>query len=403
VTDDKAQPSAGAGYPQDQLATAFVTALTHEDPATQQRAEERLSRWRQVLAGMADHRLAIGSRTPVAGFPAWVTPQVVRGGFATGAAAAGGPLAPHETEFVRRASVPADRRVLFCHHLTDAGIAELDALLDSGRYEIAVPEQAALLTVAWLLRAGDRLAAPAVLEEIQPFAGRLDFAPRPTDMPPPDGPLVHRRRRGVPGSPRHAAVRHRQAADAARPTYHALAQLLVARLTMLPSEAGLPGTGELTAPVTEAEAARTRVPAGTPIPEVLRRVVDRALSAPVTVLVERGISPLRRSWPNSSLSWWPPRWPWPTTTPRCARSWPRSTERSPSGGRCCCSTSSTRCGPRTALGAGRDAVPADVGRRHRPRTRHFGPAQRTESWPQTSSRAPSPASSCGPPKAPAAC
>ncbi len=68
----------GRGYPLGQLAKAFVTAANHEDAETRRRAEERLRRSEQALSGMADGRLTIGSRTPVACLPAWVTPQVVR-------------------------------------------------------------------------------------------------------------------------------------------------------------------------------------------------------------------------------------------------------------------------------------------------------------------------------------
>ncbi len=134
MSDDKAGPRAGRGYPLGQLAKAFVTAASHEDAETRRRAEERLRRWEQVLSGMADGRLTIGSRTPVACLPAWVTPQVVRGGFATGAAAAGGTLLAHETRAARRARVAPDRRALFAYYLTEPGLAALNQLLDTGRY-----------------------------------------------------------------------------------------------------------------------------------------------------------------------------------------------------------------------------------------------------------------------------
>ncbi|MBY8878269.1 hypothetical protein [Actinacidiphila acidipaludis] len=62
-------------YPRGELARAFLTAVTHQDPKVRRSAEERVDRWREVLAGMADGTLAIGSRTPVNGLPAWVTPQ----------------------------------------------------------------------------------------------------------------------------------------------------------------------------------------------------------------------------------------------------------------------------------------------------------------------------------------
>ncbi|KUN58274.1 hypothetical protein AQJ46_43535 [Streptomyces canus] len=185
-----APPSYAAG----RLAKAFMTALTHEDPDTRRRAEVRGQRWREVLVGMAAGRLTIGSRTPVAGFPAWVTPEVLRGGFATGTASAAGPLQPYETETARSFGVPAERRAIFAHCLTEPGFTWLWALLDGGRYRIDVPEEAALLTMAWLVRHGETDAALDLLAELEPFADRLRFLPRPTDRPAPDtGTDVHRR------------------------------------------------------------------------------------------------------------------------------------------------------------------------------------------------------------------
>ncbi|HXV94419.1 MAG TPA: hypothetical protein VD813_14030, partial [Pseudonocardia sp.] len=193
-----AQPSmqAGRAYPLGQLAKAFRTASGHEDAGTRERAETRVRQWAGVLRGMVDGTLTIGSRTPVRGLPEWVTPAVVRGGFATGSAAAGGPLRPHERETADRAGVRADRRALFAHHLTEPGLAELTRMLDDGRYRIVVPEEAALLTVAWLLRAGDRSAALALLDVLEPFAGRLGFAPRPGDAPAGDPAVVFRETAG---------------------------------------------------------------------------------------------------------------------------------------------------------------------------------------------------------------
>jgi hypothetical protein len=179
------------GYVGGELAKAFVTALTHEDAKTRRRAEKRVERWRSVLAGMAEGTVRVGSRAPVAGLPAWVTPEVVRGGFATGAAAAGGPLLPYEREAADRAGVAAERCALFAHYVTDAGLAELNALLD-GAYDVVLPEEAALLFVAWLLQAGDRLGALSLLETIAPFTDRLRFAPRPASAPAPEASMVWR-------------------------------------------------------------------------------------------------------------------------------------------------------------------------------------------------------------------
>ncbi|MFC8094426.1 hypothetical protein [Streptomyces sp. NPDC057301] len=419
--DDNAeqQPlTAAAAYPAAQLAKAFTTALTHEDADTRRRAEERGQRWRAVLAGMAAGRLTAGSRTPVAGLPAWVTLEVVRGGFATGTASAGGPLQPYETEAARQFGVPAERHALFAHCLTDAGLAWLWARLDSGRYEIGVPEEAALLTMAWLVRHGETDAALDLAAELEPFADQLRFLPRPTDAPAPAsgaaeaGAAVHRytvsdsvdtlirrrpnaavetqrealavwqpfgdamlvhwletardgrvlelapdtdwlargaalldryrmlaaehtrctkhrnprqnlgilrgaleetvagrpldarrlgllrhavdsmvRRRGLPGSAPHTALRREQARQAALPSHHALAQLMLRRLAELPQDSGIIEVPPLLTPVTEQEAHETGLPTGAEVPPVIRQVVESALSAPIGTLVERGVVP----------------------------------------------------------------------------------------------------------------
>ncbi|MEW2581325.1 hypothetical protein [Streptomyces syringium] len=196
MNDNEQQPvTTHPGYVAHQLAQALVTAQTHEDDDTRRRAEARVRRWSGVLSGLADGTLTAGSRTPVAGLPAWVTPEVVRGGFATGEASAGAPLLECEREAARRAGVPAQRSALFAHALTDAGLAELHALLDSGAYEVSLPEEAALLTVAWLVRSGDRLGALTLLETLEPFADQLRFTPRPRpgrDTAVAEGPVVHR-------------------------------------------------------------------------------------------------------------------------------------------------------------------------------------------------------------------
>ncbi|SES28616.1 hypothetical protein SAMN04487983_104043 [Streptomyces sp. yr375] len=429
-TDQQHPAQANPGYASGQLAAALRTALTHDDPDTRHRAAQRQHAWRSVLAGMANGLLAIGSRTPVKGLPAWVTPEVLRGGFATGEPSAGGPLTAYETEAARRAGVPQDRRALFAHWLSEAGLAQLYDLLDSGRYEVTVPEEAALLTVAWLARAGETDAALALVEELAPFAGRLRFAPRPTTHPAPDADAVHRRtvaeagdtlvrrrvnqavetqrealavwqpfgdellahwlktadqtideapdktgggelpersalvwtrvpdpawhersaelllryrdlarrhtlctkhrkpkenlailrgaleetvagreldarrlgllrhavasmvrRRGLPGSAELQALRREQAAQAALPSHHALAQLVLGRLTGLEQDTGVAEIAPLLAPVSEDEALVTGLPVGAAVPAGVRRPVEAALSAPLGTLVERGVVP----------------------------------------------------------------------------------------------------------------
>ncbi|MPY35720.1 hypothetical protein FNH09_32165 [Streptomyces adustus] len=397
-----------------ELARAFTTALTHHDRQVRAGAEERVERWRKVLAGMADGTLTVGSRTPVAGLPAWVTPQVVRGGFATGTPAASGPLLAHEAAAAHRAGLPAERRALFAHALTTTGLAELTDLLESGGYAVELPEEAALLTVAWLADRGETATALELLDVLAPFADRLRFLPQPVPSatsgsdsgivfrwtiaevrrrlhqrrphagiaamnealtvwnpfadellehwlktvrngrvlaraPKPEwrqraaallgryralaaehtccgkhrrpkensfilrtaledlvagGDLDARRRglvqhavdamvrrRGVPGTPEHAALRARQAADAARPTHHAMAQLVAERLADLPPDTGTPQARTFTVAVTPAEYEATGLPVGADVPEPIARLVHRALAADVPTLIAAGVVP----------------------------------------------------------------------------------------------------------------
>ncbi len=65
-------------------------------------------------------------------------------------------------------------------------------MLDSGRYEVRLPEDAAVLTAAWLLRAGDRAAALDVIEQVAAVADRLRLLPRESRATV-SGDLVHRR------------------------------------------------------------------------------------------------------------------------------------------------------------------------------------------------------------------
>ncbi|MGW5640723.1 hypothetical protein, partial [Streptomyces sp. NPDC003832] len=402
-----------SSYPQAQLAKAFTTALNHQDADTRHRAGVRAQRWRQVLAEMAAGRLSIGSRAPVAGLPSWVTPEVVRGGFVTGTAVAGGPLHSYEMEAAGSFGVPAERGALFVHCLTAPGLAWLWAQLDSGTYRVDVPEEAALLTVAWLVRHGRTDAALDLVAELRPFADRLRFLPRLATGPATDPTAaVHRRtvrdtvrtlqgrqpnaavetqrealavwqpfgdellvhwlhtvrdgqvlelvpdsdwltrgeallgryrllasehtrctkhrdpkgnlgilraaleetvagrplearqlgllqhavtsmvrRRGLPGSDAHTDLRRRQREQAALPSHHALAQLVLRRLSMLPQEAGVSDVGPLVASVSEAENRDCGLPVGAEVPAVIRQVVEGALSAPLGTLVERGVIP----------------------------------------------------------------------------------------------------------------
>jgi hypothetical protein len=399
----------GGAYPFAQLARASLTASSHEDEGARARARERAAKWMSVLTGMASGRLGIGSRTPVAGLPAWVTPEVVRGGFATGNAAAGGKPELWERRLADRLGIQLNRGAIFAHFLTEEGLAELTGMLDGGGYRVRVPEEAALPIVAWLVRAGETERALALVETLAPLSGRLRFAPKPAEPDPVDASIVWRepagkaktklerrrpdarvetmretltvwnpfadallahwletvqhgrvaaafpdgwaergkallgryealarqhtlatkhrnpkenlailrtaleeqlrggglsprragllqhavdamvRRRGTPGAPEHAALRARQAADAALPTHHAIARVVVRRLAALPAERGVETVDPLLAPVTAEEAEESGIPAATEIPPSIARPVRRTLAGTPERLIEEGL------------------------------------------------------------------------------------------------------------------
>lgn len=191
---DQDETRASPAYALGQLAKAFTTSTSHEDPATRERARVKVEAWRKVVEGMLSGALAVGTRTPVPGAPAWATLEVVQGGFATGELAAAGPLRPHEEQLLARLSLARDgreRASLNAYFLSDAGFEELVSRLRSGRYRVEVPEEGALLVVAWLVERGQVDTARAVLQEIAPLLGRVRFFPVPHDEPLVASSLVH--------------------------------------------------------------------------------------------------------------------------------------------------------------------------------------------------------------------
>lgn len=183
-------------YAAGQLARALTTASTSEDAGTRQRADARVSAWLSSIEAMASGRVSVGSRAPVRGLPPWVTLQVLRGGFASGRASAGGPLEHDELARIERLGLARSRQALFASYLTDAGLVELGALLESRAYVVQLPEDAALLTVAALVRAGNRSGALELLETLRPFAASLRFMPRHGPAPTQQPDHVHRRSAG---------------------------------------------------------------------------------------------------------------------------------------------------------------------------------------------------------------
>jgi hypothetical protein len=162
----------GEGYAFEQLRRAVAHAGE---------GSTRAARWRALLDGMADGIVSVGSRTPVADTPAWVTLEVLHGGFASGRHLAEAPLRHDEQEVL--AALPADapgstdRERLNLYYLSDAGQEILLDALITGAYHVGIPEHAALLTVTWLLVNGHHAAALDVVAELRPLMHRLRFTP----------------------------------------------------------------------------------------------------------------------------------------------------------------------------------------------------------------------------------
>jgi hypothetical protein len=152
---------------------------------------EKARGWSEVLSGILTGELTIGSRKPVQGMPVWATPQVLRGGFATGAYAAGGALLPHELTLAKELKIASTdiatvRSALNRWFLSDDGLSRLSAWIEAQRYEADTPEEMALVCVT-LLADPDPETAKAILGKIAPYFDRLRFYPRPRNSSRPEG------------------------------------------------------------------------------------------------------------------------------------------------------------------------------------------------------------------------
>jgi hypothetical protein len=119
--------------------------------------------------------------------PAWMTLEVVTGGFATGNLIAGGPLLPFESNLLGDRSpandLGSDRKWLNSWFLSEEGLNQLLEQLDSGYYEIAAPEEGALLAFAWLMKNQHVGVASELLDTISPYFDQVRFYPRPSSTP----------------------------------------------------------------------------------------------------------------------------------------------------------------------------------------------------------------------------
>ena len=187
---DFSRPSAAnPGYAQWQIHKLLATEASHRDAATRDRAKQKIAKWEAVLNGMQSGEISVGSRSPIEGLPNWLTLEVITGGFATGALSAGGPLLDFERDLLVRIAPDSDisdvsdpdRTCLNVWYLTEQGFDELLSLLDTGQFQIDVPEEGALMTIAWLTRHGDVSIAKQLIEQLSPFFGQVRFYPRPAE------------------------------------------------------------------------------------------------------------------------------------------------------------------------------------------------------------------------------
>jgi hypothetical protein len=195
IEADEAEPAGvNPGYAAFQFARALTTSEEHEDAATRERAKARISKWEGILRNILSGTVEYGSRTPVEGAPAWATLEVATGGFATGELLASGPLQEHERKLLESlGEIPAGepRRALNAYFLTDAGLAQLRDRLQTGCYDVGVPEEGALLVVAWLVKSGYAEEARTLVELLVPFFSKLRFYPIQLDRPRRFGSRVH--------------------------------------------------------------------------------------------------------------------------------------------------------------------------------------------------------------------
>lgn len=193
-TRNEGSHSANPLYGVDQLRRALDALGRASTEEAISNAEARTRKWGDVLSGMADGTLSIGTRTPVSGTPAWVTLEIAQGGFATGKFVAEGPLLPHEVKLLEHLSDGSEgthRERLNLYFLTDEGLETLQSALRSGQYQIDIAEEGALLVVAWLLSNGHERLAFEILSEIRPWMHRLRFYPKLTDTAVPKADGVH--------------------------------------------------------------------------------------------------------------------------------------------------------------------------------------------------------------------
>ena len=94
--------------------------------------------------------------------------------------------------------------------LTEEGQQRLGTWLQSGCYEVDVPEEGALASVTCLLRQGHAELARSIVDELAPYFARMRFYPRPTDKPRRSGTRVSLEKAGTTAERLAAVTAKRQ-------------------------------------------------------------------------------------------------------------------------------------------------------------------------------------------------
>ncbi|MBT9588210.1 hypothetical protein IV102_33040 [bacterium] len=170
---DEANPVYALG----EWSKALQTAAEHPDGETRDRARAKADSWRGVFQRMLSGLLHIGSRAPIRDTPVWATPEVMKGGFASGRLLAEKPFDPRERELAENLQVEPRRGPLQRGLLSESGLTFLLDRLQGRDYELETPEEAALLVVAWLASHDQLTAAAALVQELEPWMDRLRFFP----------------------------------------------------------------------------------------------------------------------------------------------------------------------------------------------------------------------------------
>eukprot|EP01138_Halocafeteria_seosinensis_P010294 gb/GECG01010512.1/.p1 GENE.gb/GECG01010512.1/~~gb/GECG01010512.1/.p1 ORF type:complete len:819 (+),score=104.70 gb/GECG01010512.1/:1-2457(+) len=179
----------GIGYSFAQLLKAAQNENSNIPQRDSQSSKGTVGDWHKVAQGMAKGTIKVGSRQPLRGSdaPLWATKRVVTGGFVTGELLAGGQLKPFEKELLDSLGYTEAQNARYNLNqffLTESGMNVLGSLLESRKYRVDIPEEAALLTFVWLTRQGGETHAEQarqLLAEIAPWMHKFRFYPRPAD------------------------------------------------------------------------------------------------------------------------------------------------------------------------------------------------------------------------------